>query len=70
MDKNIMQIELVDITMKGGIITATSKTPKIKRGNKIAMKLDDNTVVECVVIKKLGRQIKARMEKVIIKKGS
>lgn len=69
MAKNTVQIKLVNMTMKGGIITATTETSKIRKGNKIVMKLDDNTVVECVIIKKLGRQIKARVEKIIIKKS-
>ena len=69
MDKNTVQIKLFNITIKGGIITATTETPKIKIGNKIVIRLDDNTAVECVIIKKLGRQIKARVEKELIKKS-
>jgi len=57
-----------DMVQQGGIVTATVKETGIKIGMPITFATSNNEVLECVVIKKLGKQIKLRVEKIAVKK--
>ena len=70
MDKNTKALKLEDLSMQGGIITATSQTPGLRIGTKITLTIDKNTKADCTVIKKVGKNIKARVTKVYVKKES
>jgi len=66
-DKNTRALKLENVSVKGGIVTATCLTPRVKVGNEITLGVDENTKLECKVIKKIGTQIKARVIKVLQK---
>ena len=68
MDKNTRALKLENVTMKGGIITATSKTSKLRKGGKIVLTVNKYTRAEGVIISKLGTQIKARVTQVFTNK--
>jgi len=61
---------LEDVSQQGGIITATVKEPGLKKGEKITFSTEHDEVLQCVVINKLGHQVKLRVEKVAVRKQS
>ena len=63
-------LKLENVSMQGGIITADCLTPGIKVKGHITLRVNEETKVECVVIKKIGKQIKARVIKVYAKQES
>jgi len=48
-DKNTRALKLENVSVKGGIVTATCLTPRVKVGNEITLGVDENTKLECKV---------------------
>ena len=59
---------LEDMSQQGGIITATVKESGIRKGEKITFSTEHAEIIQCVVINKIGRQVKLRVEKIAVKK--
>jgi hypothetical protein len=68
MNKNRRAFTLEDMSQQGGIITATVKEHGVKKGEKITFSTEHDEVIQCVVINKVGHQVKLRVEKIAVKK--
>lgn len=62
------KLQFTDMSIQANILTATTKTPGLKVRGKITLRVDKKTVVEGVIISKLGTQVKVRITNVITDK--
>jgi len=62
------KLQFTDMSMRGNILTATTKTSGLRVKGKITLRVDKKTVVEGTIIFKLGTKIKVRVTNIITDK--